>query len=111
MHREERRLQYVAVGGVAIGGGRWRVTTVRGRNGAAVVGVGRHGMRVGKGYEVAAARCCVRCRGAREGLAARAQSDVYDAHARGMAAGSLSGHTRARRRQGCEEGGCWRRRW
>ena len=33
MHREVRRLQYVVVGGVSIREGRWRVTTVRGRNG------------------------------------------------------------------------------
>ena len=46
--QEERRLQYVAVGGVVIEGGRWRDTTVRGRNGAAVVRWGG-GMQVGKG--------------------------------------------------------------
>ena len=48
-YREERRLQCVAGEGVAIGGGRWRIMTVRGRNGAAVVRVGGQGCGVGWG--------------------------------------------------------------
>ena len=87
VHREERRLQYVAVGGVAIGGGRWRVTTVRGSNGAAVVRVGGRGAS-GKRGEVQ--KPLGEFEGSRVSAARAAQSDICAEIARGMRCSGLS---------------------
>ena len=87
VHREERRLQYVAVGGVAIGGGRWRVTTVRCRNGAAVVRVGGRDAS-GKRGEVQ--KPLGEFEGPRHSAARAAQSDICAEIARGMRCSGLS---------------------